>query len=232
MKRPAADWFSKLPSDRLIAEFSLWSANQLRIGDELERIQPHADLLHIDVADGHFAPSFLFFPDLIAQVRSASAIPIHVHLMVDDSILVEQVAQFADVGADVITVHAECPSAGAALDAVRGRGLMGGVVLRVETPVARILPLLDDVHFVTLLGTAIGVKGQSASEKAAGRLEEARLLLAQRHSARRTVLVADGGIREATVPKLRAAGADAVVLGSLAFGAANLATRMAWLASQ
>ena len=67
MNRPHPDWFDRLPTDRLIAEFSVWSADLLRIGADLDRIHPHADLLHIDVADGHFAPAFLFFPDLAAR---------------------------------------------------------------------------------------------------------------------------------------------------------------------
>ena len=65
-------WFDRLPTTRPIAEFSVWSADLLNIGKDLARIHPHADLLHIDVADGHFAPAFLFFPDLLARVRAAS----------------------------------------------------------------------------------------------------------------------------------------------------------------
>ena len=67
---PRADaWIDALPRDRLIGEFSLWSADLLRLGDELARIRPHADILHVDVADGHFAPALLFFPDLVAAIR-------------------------------------------------------------------------------------------------------------------------------------------------------------------
>ena len=76
MNKPPPDWFDQLPTERLIAEFSVWSADLLQIGRDLERIHSHADLLHIDVADGHFAPSFLFFPDLAARVRAASRVPI------------------------------------------------------------------------------------------------------------------------------------------------------------
>jgi ribulose-phosphate 3-epimerase len=232
MNRPPEGWFDRLPTDRPIAEFSVWSANLLKIGEDLQRIQPHADLLHLDVADGHFAPAFLLFPDLLAQVRAASAVPLHVHLMVQNSILAAQVAQFADAGADVITVHAECAGALDAVQQIRQRGLLAGVVLQVETPVSALVPFLQDVQFVTLLGTAIGVKGKGLHEEALTRLTATKALIAQAGAAHRTVLVADGGIRHETVPKLRAAGADAVVLGSLAFGDADLGARMAWLAAQ
>ena len=232
MNRPPEGWFDRLPTDRPIAEFSVWSANLLKIGEDLQRIQPHADLLHLDVADGHFAPAFLLFPDLLAQVRAASTVPLHVHLMVQNSILAAQVAQFADAGADVITVHAECAGALDAVQQIRQRGLLAGVVLQVETPVSALVPFLQDVQFVTLLGTAIGVKGKGLHEEALTRLADAKALIAQAGAGHRTVLVADGGIRHETVPKLRAAGAQAVVLGSLAFGDADLGARMAWLTAQ
>jgi ribulose-phosphate 3-epimerase len=233
MNRPPEDWFDRLPTDRPIAEFSVWSADLLRIGADLDRIRPYADLLHIDVADGHFAPAFLFFPDLLARVRAASDVPVHVHLMVSDAILEAQIHQFADAGADVITVHAECPSvATGALDLIRSRGCMPGLVLKVETPVAALVPYLRDVQFITLLGTSIGVKGKGLHDDALDRLREVRELVHRANPGHRVVVVADGGIRHETVPHLRAAGADAVVLGSLAFGDPDLAARMAWLAAQ
>ena len=233
MNKPADDWFDRLPSDRPIAEFSLWSADLLRMGDELERIKQYADLLHVDVADGHFAPSFLLFPDLLARVRAASDIPMHVHLMVADSILASQIDQFADAGADVITLHCECASvASGALDRIKRRGVLAGLALRVETPVSEVSQYIDQVHFLTLLGTALGVKGKNLHESALERLKEARQLVRRVAPEHRVILVADGGIRHETVPLLRAAGARAVVLGSLAFGDADLASRMAWLATQ
>lgn len=225
---PASSWLADLPRNRLLAEFSMWSADLIRLADDLKRIETHADLLHIDVADGHFTPALLFFPDLVARIREASAIPIHVHLMAADSILLEQIRHFADAGADLISIHAENGSvAEEALALIRESGLASGVVLRVETPVEAAKPFLDRVDFLTLLGTAIGVKGQGLDRSATARLGEAKALV--RGSGRRIVLAADGGIRENTVPLLRNAGAETVVMGSLAFGAPDLAARMRWL---
>lgn len=225
---PGTDWLAKLPTDRLIAEYSMWSADLIRLADDVTRIEGHADVLHIDVADGHFAPALLFFPDLVARLRGATAIPIHVHLMVADAVLVSQVEQFADAGADLISIHAENAAvADEALAVIRARKLAAGIVLRVETPVAACRPFLDRVDFLTLLGTAIGVKGQGLDPAATDRLLEAKALIWE--TGRRIVLAADGGIREHTVPELRAAGAETVVMGSLAFGADDLAARMRWL---
>lgn len=229
MPHPRADWLDRLPQDRLIAEFSMWSADLIRLASDLERIAPHADVLHIDVADGVFAPAFLFFPDLVARMRAASAIPIHVHLMVDDAVLLSQVDQFAEAGADLISVHAENRNAAEALARIEGHGILSGIVLRVETPVAAAKGFLDRIAFLTLLGTAIGVKGQGLNPATPARLGEAAGLIAK--SGRRIVLAADGGIRDTTVPVLRAGGAQTVVLGSLAFGAADLPDRMRWLSA-
>lgn len=219
-----------LPRDRLIAEFSLWSADLLRLAEELARIAPHADLLHLDVADGHFAPALLFFPDLVAAIRKSSAVPIHVHLMIADRALPAQIDQFADAGADLISIHVENASvANAALDLLAARGVAAGMVLKVDTAVESVAPYLPRLRFLTLLGTRIGVKGQGLDPTALDRLQTARKLIDGCGAGHRIVLAADGGIREATVPLLRAAGADTVVLGSLAFGAPNLAARMSWL---
>jgi ribulose-phosphate 3-epimerase len=218
-----------LPMNRLIAEFSVWSANLLNLAGDLERIRGHADVLHIDVADGHFAPAFLFFPDQVAAIRKASTVPIHVHLMCADNILLAQIEQFAEAGADIISVHAENGNAAEALAAINAKGLAAGLVLKVDTPVSRAEPFLRQLQFLTLLGTAIGVKGQSLDPAACGRLREAGKMIVAAGLQRRIVLAADGGIRENTVPDLRKAGAETVVLGSLAFGAPDLATRMAWL---
>jgi len=218
----------RLPKDRLIAEFSVWSADLVRLADDMARIAPHADILHIDVADGVFAPAFLFFPDLVAGVRKVSDVPIHVHLMVDDAVLLAQIDQFAEAGADLISLHLENAAvAAAALDRIAAHGIKSGMVLRVETPVAGVADWLPRLDMVTLLGTAIGVKGQGLSPTAPDRLREAGALV--QASGRRIVLAADGGIRDTTVPVLRAAGAETVVLGSLAFGAPDLAARMKWL---
>ena len=219
---------AKLPRNRLICEFSMWSANLLRLEEDLQRIAPHADILHVDVADGHFAPAMLFFPDLVAAMRKTTRLPIHVHLMVADEILSEQIDQFAEAGSDLISIHVENGfAAETALDHIKSKGLAAGVVLKWDTPVSAAAPLLDRIDFLTLLGTAIGVKGQSLSEAALGRLQEAKALIGSKD----IVLAADGGIRDNTVPLLRKAGAETVVLGSLAFGAPDLAARMSWLKS-
>ncbi len=226
------NWFTNLPTNRLIAEYSMWSADLTNLSDDLERIKGHADILHIDVADGHFAPALLFFPDLVAAIKKKTHIPIHVHLMVHDGVLLDQTKQFVEAGADLISVHAENGAAiTSTFDYLDSVNILKGMVLRVESPVSLAAPYIQRLDFLTLLGTAIGVKGQNLNEAAGARLLEAKELILNNSKEGRVVLAADGGIREHTVPVLRAHGAETVVLGSLAFGAANLAERMAWLKS-
>lgn len=225
-----ATWFNDLPDNRLIAEFSMWSADLVNLASDLTRIGPHADVLHIDVADGHFAPALLFFPDLVAAMKKASAVPIHVHLMIADQLLLAQTQQFVEAGADLISIHAEN---GAAIkpvfDFLESMNIKKGMVLKVDTPVSEASHHIARLDFLTLLGTAIGVKGQGLNEKAGSRLQDAKTLIKAKAGGRRVVLAADGGIRDNTVPVLRAHGAETVVLGSLAFGAPDLAERMRWL---
>jgi ribulose-phosphate 3-epimerase len=230
VNQQAANWIEALPAQNLIAEFSVWSADLARLADDMARIAPHADILHIDVADGHFAPALLFFPDAVGAIRKISKTPIHIHLMVADNILLSQIEQFCDAGCDLISFHVEnAKVAEAAFDLLETRNVAAGLVLRVETPVREVAKFIPRLRFITLLGTAIGVKGQGLNDRATQRLVAAKKLIEASKVPHRIILAADGGIRENTVPLLRQAGAETVVLGSLAFGAPDLSARMAWL---
>lgn len=227
--KPNSDWFDTLPRERLMAEYSLWSADLANLEADILRVDEFVDLYHADAADGRFAPSFLMFPDQIARIRKVTAKPIHVHLMIEGDILLSQIRQFAEAGADLISFHPETGDVtSAGLDLIAELGVKAGLVLRLETPVSALAPYVSRLDFVTLLGTAIGVKGQGLSETACSRLQEAGALIAA-SGRNNAVLAADGGIRETTVPLLRQAGAQTVVMGSLAFNDPDLPARMAWL---
>jgi ribulose-phosphate 3-epimerase len=230
--KPAADWIDTLPFDRLLAEFSLWSADLGSLASEMERVERFVDIYHVDVADGHFSPVLLYFPDLVSTLRKRTAKPFHVHLMTADEILLAQIEHFAEAGADLISMHVENQNIEDALALIKRLGLAAGIVAQLHTPVAAVAPYLDRICMVTLLGTRIGVKGKGLDEAAEPRLREARALLDARGNTRRIILAADGGIREHTVPGLRRAGAETIVMGSLAFNADNLAERMAWVHAQ
>jgi ribulose-phosphate 3-epimerase len=224
--RPSPTWLADLPKDRLLVEMSMWSANLGRLEDDTKSVEKGTDIFHLDVSDGHFSSALLFFPDLVAKLRKATAKPFHVHLMVQDAVLESQVEQFAEAGADLISVHTENKNAEKALLMIRKLGLKSGIVLQLDTPVSAAKDYLHDIDMLTLLGTRIGVKGQNLAEEAPKRLQEARALV--KPAKHRIIVAADGGIRENTVPVLRKAGAETVVMGSLAFGAPDFAARIQW----
>ncbi len=231
MARPDADWLEHLPKDHLIAEFSLWSADLAALRSDVARVDAHVDMYHIDVSDGHFVPALLFFPDQIANLRKSTAKPFHVHLMVQDAVLLSQIDQFAEAGADLISVHVETAPEilDQALTRIAALGLKAGLVVQLQTPVTQAEAWLDRVAVLTLVSTLIGIKGVQPDETTYLRLAEARALLDAK--APGVILAADGGIREHTVPRMRAEGAETVVLGSLAFNAPDLPARMAWLSA-
>jgi ribulose-phosphate 3-epimerase len=128
---PAA--IAALPRNRLLGEFSLWSADLANLERDLKRIDPYVDLHHVDVADARFTPGFLFFPDLVARIAKLTARPIHVHLMVEAEIVEEPTRQFIEVGPELISVHAETGGRLRARRLGRELGIEAGVVLRLET---------------------------------------------------------------------------------------------------
>jgi ribulose-phosphate 3-epimerase len=220
------DW-QDLPRPRLLADVSLWSADLANLATAIERVEPFADSFHLDVSDAHFAPSLLFFPDLVRALRPLTARPFHIHLMVErPTTLIEE---FVASGADVITVHAEVgeSEAAAAIEAIHRAGRSAGLALRLDTPVAECRAYLDSIDALLLLGTALGVKGQDLAPEACGRLESAASMLGERRA--RVRLIADGGIRADTVPILRRAGADVIVPGSLVFQSQDMVETFSWL---
>lgn len=223
------NWLNELPTGRLLAEISLWSADLMRMADDMARIDEYTDLYHVDASDGHFTPAFLLFPDQVAAIRGLTSKPIHVHLMAHESVVISQVEQFADAGADLISVHVENANAADAIQLIKSRGKQAGLAVCVETDVAAIEQHLNEVAFVTLLGTRIGVKGQGLDESACQRMQDVRALIDNSGVAHRIVLAADGGIREHTVPQLRSSGADTIVMGSLAFNEPDLPKRIQWV---
>jgi ribulose-phosphate 3-epimerase len=222
-----------LATGRLLTEFSLWSADLLRLEQEIRRADPFADLYHIDVSDGHATRALLFFPDLVARVRSVTQKLLHVHLECDSSILLEQIDQFAEVGADVISIGPTSSGGptGAALERIRRSSKCAGLVIGCDTAPETAEPYLELIQILTLMGTATGVKGEQLVSTAFTRLEQARVVLRKRGMDGSVRIAADGAVRRDTVPNLRASGADIVVTGSLAFGSDNLAATIQWLHS-
>jgi len=218
-------FLDNLPTDELLLDVSLWSADLAALGAEAARVSPYADLLHIDASDTRFVPQPLFFPDLVRAVRSHTSLPLHVHLMAHQPARLAQA--FADAGADLITVHAEAYDAPDAIDVIRGAGRAAGVALTLDTRPQDAADLLATADVVVLIGTPLGTKGNSLDPAAAARIAETRQLLDA--AGRQVPVFADGGIRRDTVAQLAEAGATGVVPGSLLWNSGDLAKTAAWI---
>jgi ribulose-phosphate 3-epimerase len=224
---PGSFW-QDFPDTRLLIEASLWSADPTHFADEIKRVDAWTDMYHIDVSDGHFVPGLLFYADLVAALRPLSSKPFHVHLMTDNPF--GHIADFKAAGADLISIHAENgPIVPAALDAIHRLGVAAGIVLGLDVPVETIAPYLDLVDLVLLMGTPIGIKGVQPSEFIYERIRKMKKMIVDEGKEKQIKVFADGGIRENTVPRLRSAGADGVIAGSLVYKNDNLGRVFNWL---
>jgi ribulose-phosphate 3-epimerase len=195
---------------------SLWSADQLALGEAVDALDAHVDGFHLDVMDGHFAPDLVFGPDAVRAVagRARSAL-VDVHLMVDDADA--WIERFAEAGAGMLTVFPRsCADVAATLRRIEALGVRPGVTLTLDEPVESVAPLLELTDRVLVMGTAIGVRGVALDPAAPARVE--RVVALRDASARRPEVYADGGLREESVPLLARAGADGITPGSLVFG--------------
>jgi ribulose-phosphate 3-epimerase len=206
---------------------SLWSADLANLATEVRRVEPYSERFHLDVADGHYVPTLLFFPDLVKALRPHTRVPFEVHLMTTDP--AAWLDPFIEAGADgIIFCFDSAKDPGGLLKAIKARGKLAGVSLLLNEPVELLDPFWDDLDVVTIVGTAMGIKGASMDASVPGKIRRARE--ETRRRGLRTEIEADGGIRRETVPLLHAAGADWIVPGSLMFKEDPPAMRR-WLAS-
>jgi ribulose-phosphate 3-epimerase len=196
---------------------SVLAADFARLGDQVaEVMDAGARTIHVDVMDGHFVPPIsmgaLVVDALAAQVHAAGGL-IDVHLMVDRP--ERHVSDFAEAGADHITIHAEAtPHVHYALQAVRAAGCTAGLALCPGTPVAAASELVDDLDLLLCMTVNPGWGGQAFLESSLGKLDRLRALLGPD-----TAIEVDGGIAAGTAGRCAAAGATAFVAGSAVFGA-------------
>ena len=206
---------------------SLWSADLGNLTAEMKRVEPYSERFHLDVADGHYVKTLLFFPDLVKTLRPHTKLPFEVHLMVTDPL--GWVEPFVEAGADIfIFCFDSMQNPAEILRAVKALGKKAGVSLRLEEPLDLLQPHWEQLDIVTIVGNAMGIKGASMDASIPGKIRRAREIITQRGL--KTEIQADGGIRRETVPLLKTAGADFIVPGSLMFKEDPPKMR-SWLAS-
>ena len=213
---PMRSW----PQDVRVAP-SILSSDFGRVREQVtEVMEAGARVIHIDVMDGHFVPVITFGPKMVADV--ADTIHAHdgfadVHLMIEAP--ERHLAQFAEAGADSITVHVEtCPHLHYTLQMIHDLGCRAGVTLNPGTPVEAIAEAARYADVLLCMSVNPGWGGQSFIPATLDRLPKMRALAAERDS---VAVEVDGGIHDATIADAHAAGANILVAGSAIFGAAS-----------
>jgi ribulose-phosphate 3-epimerase len=195
---------------------SIIAADALAIGAAVKTIEAGgADALHVDVMDGAFVPNITLGPWILKALSGATTLPLDVHLMVDAP--ERYLETFAKAGAAGLTVHAEATRhLHRTLQAIRALGKTVGVALNPATPIAAIEDVVDDLDVVLVMSVNPGFSWQTFIPRSEAKIAAVRALLAARGS--RARLQVDGGVDQANIGRLVAAGADTFVSGASVFG--------------
>lgn len=200
---------------------SILSADFSRLGEEVRAVQKAgADLIHIDVMDGHFVPNITIGPLVVEAVRKVTTLPLDVHLMISNPD--QYIEDFAGVGSDIITVHVEaCIHLNRTIDLIKKRGVKAGVVLNPATPLSVLDYVLEEVDMVLLMSVNPGFGGQFFIPSVVHKISRLRELI-EAHSLPVEIEV-DGGINLETASMVARAGADIFVAGSAIFASGDYA---------
>ena len=171
--------------------------------------QAGADLIHIDVMDGHFVPNLTIGPVVVKDIRRNTDIPLDVHLMIESP--KQYISEFVKAGSDWITVHVEaCKDVKQVLSRIRSFGKKAGISLRPGTSLSSIEPFLNDVDLVLLMSVEPGFCGQSFLPESVNRIQNVKKLIGSRP----VEISVDGGIKLSNAKRVIEAGVDILVVGS------------------
>ncbi len=198
---------------------SILSANQYKLQMEIEQaVKAGVDMLHVDVMDGHFVPNITFGLPLVKWLRKETDLELDVHLMISDPDL--YAPQFAEAGADIVTVHVEATNhLDRVLQSIEGSGAKPGVTLNPGTSLTSLEWVLEKVYLVLIMSVNPGFGGQSFIPSSINRIEKLKEMISEKGTS--TLIEVDGGISSKTIGPVVKAGANITVAGSEIFSANN-----------
>ncbi len=193
---------------------SILSADFGQLGNEVEAItRAGADYIHIDVMDGHFVPNITIGAGVVKDLKKHSALPFDVHLMIEN--VDRYIPQFAEAGADIITIHAEASNhIHRSIGLIKSLGKKAGISLNPATPADVIDYIIDDVDLILVMSVNPGFGGQKFIESQVGKIEAIRNKIGDRN----IEIEVDGGINSENAARVIEAGATVLVAGSAVFG--------------
>ena len=217
-------------SDKKLIAPSILAADFSNLVNDIEVInQSDADWFHLDVMDGVFVQNISFGMPVIKSMAKHTKKPLDVHLMIVEPD--RYIQTFADLGADVLTVHVEaCTHLHRSLQSIKATGMKAGVALNPHTPVASLSHIIADIDLVCLMSVNPGFGGQSFIEATYEKVRELQVLIDDNKAS--TLIEIDGGVTDQNASKLVAAGADVLVAGSYVFSASDPTTTIANLSAQ
>jgi ribulose-phosphate 3-epimerase len=200
---------------------SILSADFTRLAEEIRAVeQAGADLVHIDVMDGHFVPNITIGPLVVKAARKATKLPLDVHLMIENPD--RYIPDFARAGANIITIHAEASkNLDEDIELIKMNNVKPGVVVNPATPVESIFHLLDKVAMVLIMSVNPGFEGQKFMPEVLPKIKALKSLVVSRKLS--VDIEVDGGISLETAKEVIKAGANVLVAGSAIFYSKNYA---------
>jgi ribulose-phosphate 3-epimerase len=201
---------------------SILSADFARLADEIARVEAGgADLLHVDVMDGHFVPNLTLGPPIVEAIRKVTRLPLDVHLMITNADT--YIPAFAEAGADYLTVHVEaCPHLHRTVQCIKECHVKAGVTLNPATPLGVLEEILGDVDLLLVMSVNPGFGGQQFIPSTLDKISRARRLLDRLGS--HALLEVDGGVKVENAGEIIQAGADILVSGSGIFSTSDYAS--------
>jgi len=194
---------------------SILSADFSILGDEIKSLEKAgADLIHVDVMDGHFVPNITMGPPIIKMVRKCTKLPFDVHLMI--SPVEKYIKAFADAGSDIITIHPEATdNLKRAVGTIKSLGKKAGVSLNPKTPISALMNVINDIDLILIMSVNPGFAGQSFMSEVLPKVTELRKMINEKKL--KIDIEIDGGINFETAPLAVKAGANILVSGTTIF---------------